>query len=34
VTVQPTWYQAPVWPVEPSIPEIIAAPLPGESGAD
>lgn len=27
VTVQPTWYQAPVWPVEPPIPEIIAAPL-------
>ncbi|WP_429541738.1 phage tail protein [Pseudomonas monsensis] len=31
VTVQPTWYQAPVWPVEPPIPEIIAAPLLGES---
>lgn len=27
VTVQPTWYQAPVWPAEPAIPEIIAAPL-------
>jgi hypothetical protein len=27
VTTQPTWYQAPVWPVEPPIPEIIAAPL-------
>jgi hypothetical protein len=27
VTVQPTWYQAPVWPVEPPIPEIIAAPM-------
>lgn len=27
VTVQPTWYQAPVWPVEPSIPEIVAAPM-------
>lgn len=27
VTVQPTWYQAPVWPAEPSIPEIIAAPM-------
>lgn len=27
VTVQPTWYQAPVWPAEPPIPEIIAAPL-------
>ncbi|MFN3356263.1 MAG: phage tail protein [Pseudomonas sp.] len=26
VTSQPTWYQAPVWPVEPPIPEIIAAP--------
>ncbi|AMT88420.1 hypothetical protein [Pseudomonas koreensis] len=32
VTVQPTWYQAPVWPAEPPIPEIIAAPLLGESG--
>lgn len=31
VTVQPTWYQAPIWPVEPPIPEIIAAPLLGES---
>lgn len=29
VTVQPTWYQAPVWPVEPLIPEIIAAPMLG-----
>lgn len=27
VTVQPTWYQAPVWPIEPPIPEIIAAPM-------
>jgi len=27
VTVQPTWYQAPVWPVEPPVPEIIAAPM-------
>jgi hypothetical protein len=27
VTVQPTWYQAPVWPTEPPIPEIIAAPM-------
>lgn len=27
VTVQPTWYQAPVWPLEPPIPEIIAAPM-------
>lgn len=27
VTVQSTWYQAPVWPVEPPIPEIIAAPM-------
>lgn len=27
VTVQPTWYQAPVWPVEPPMPEIIAAPM-------
>lgn len=27
VTVQPTWYQAPVWPVEPPIPQIIAAPM-------
>lgn len=31
VTTQPTWYQAPVWPVEPPIPEIIAAPLLSES---
>ncbi|RRW68251.1 phage tail protein [Pseudomonas fluorescens] len=31
VTVQPTWYQAPIWPVEPPIPEIIAAPLLGET---
>jgi len=31
VTVQPTWYQAPVWPVEPPIPEIIAAPSLSES---
>lgn len=33
VTTQPTWYQAPVWPVEPPIPDIIAAPLLSESGA-
>ncbi len=31
VTTQPTWYQAPVWPVEPPIPEIIAAPSLSES---
>lgn len=31
VTVQPTWYQAPVWPIEPPTPEIIAAPLLSES---
>lgn len=31
VTTQPTWYQAPAWPVEPPIPEIIAAPLLSES---
>ncbi|RRW54347.1 hypothetical protein EGJ55_16055 [Pseudomonas moraviensis] len=31
VTVQQTWYQAPVWPAEPPIPEIIASPLLGES---
>lgn len=31
VTVQPTWYQAPVWPVEPPIPEIIAAPMLGST---
>ena len=31
VTVQPTWYQAPVWPVDPPIPEIIAAPLLAET---
>lgn len=30
ITVQPTWYQAPVWPSEPPIPEIIAAPLLGD----
>lgn len=33
VTVQPSWYQAPVWPTEPPIPEIIAAPLMGESSS-
>lgn len=27
VTAQPTWYQAPLWPVEPPIPEIAAAPM-------
>jgi hypothetical protein len=27
VTVQPTWYQAPVWPAEPPEPEIVAAPM-------
>lgn len=26
VTVQPTWYQAPVWPVEPVVPVIVADP--------
>ncbi|WP_283184135.1 phage tail protein [Pseudomonas svalbardensis] len=26
VTVQPTWYEAPVWPVEPAIPVIVADP--------
>jgi len=31
VTVQSTWYQAPVWPVEPPIPEIIAAPMLGSA---
>lgn len=31
VTVQPTWYQAPVWPGEPPIPEIIAAPMLGSA---
>ena len=31
VTVQPTWYQAPVWPLEPPIPEIIAAPMLGSA---
>ncbi|WP_434577522.1 phage tail protein [Pseudomonas sp. Z1-6] len=31
VTVQPTWYQSPVWPVEPPIPEIIAAPMLGSA---
>jgi hypothetical protein len=29
VTAQPTWYQAPIWPVEPTVPEIIAAPMLG-----
>lgn len=33
VTVQPTWYQAPVWPAEPPIPEIIASPLLSEPDA-
>lgn len=33
VTTQPTWYQAPVWPIEPQIPDIIAAPLLSESDA-
>ena len=31
VTVQPTWYQAPVWPAEPPVPEIIAAPMLGSA---
>jgi hypothetical protein len=26
VTVQPTWYAAPVWPAEPPTPVIVAAP--------
>jgi hypothetical protein len=26
VTVQPTWYAAPVWPVEPPVPVIVADP--------
>ncbi|PKH12591.1 phage tail protein [Pseudomonas sp. 43NM1] len=26
VTAQSTWYAAPVWPVEPVVPEIVAAP--------
>jgi len=26
VTVQPTWYAAPVWPAEPTTPVIVAAP--------
>lgn len=26
VTVQPTWYAAPIWPVEPTAPVIVAAP--------
>ena len=26
VTVQPTWYAAPVWPVEPGVPVIVADP--------
>lgn len=31
VTAQPTWYQAPVWPTEPPIPEIVAAPMLGSA---
>lgn len=31
VTVRPTWYQTPIWPIEPSIPEIIAAPVLGSA---
>lgn len=31
VTTQPTWHQAPVWPVEPPIPEIIASPMLSDS---
>ncbi|SOS34686.1 hypothetical protein CFBP6411_03329 [Pseudomonas syringae group genomosp. 3] len=27
VTAQSTWYQAPVWPVAPAVPEIAAAPM-------
>jgi len=26
VTVQPTWYAAPVWPLEPAVPIIVADP--------
>lgn len=26
VTVQPTWYAAPVWPIEPAVPVIVADP--------
>ena len=26
VTVQPTWYAAPIWPVEPVVPVIVADP--------
>ena len=26
VTVQPTWYAAPVWPIEPVVPVIVADP--------
>ena len=26
VTVQPTWYAAPVWPLEPAVPLIVADP--------
>jgi hypothetical protein len=26
VTTQPTWYAAPVWPVEPAVPVIVADP--------
>lgn len=27
VTAQPTWYAAPVWPVEPAVPVIVADPM-------
>lgn len=27
VTMQPGWFESPVWPVEPPVPEIVAAPL-------
>ncbi|WP_339504171.1 phage tail protein [Pseudomonas sp. RL_105y_Pfl2_101] len=27
VTTQPGWFESPVWPTEPPIPEIIAAPM-------
>ncbi|WP_072410811.1 phage tail protein [Pseudomonas sp. NFACC04-2] len=27
VTTQPGWFESPIWPAEPPIPEIIAAPM-------
>ncbi|MEL4167247.1 MULTISPECIES: phage tail protein [unclassified Pseudomonas] len=27
VTTQPGWFESPVWPVEPPVPEIVASPM-------